>query len=104
MFTFLRSRTLMIVAIVLGLAAVVVGQLSLHAVATRAQGDQRNLIPVVVVANDLRAGTRLERGMLQVVRVPHAAVPAAHLEVPDSCVGKVLRNDQIGRASCRERV
>jgi pilus assembly protein CpaB len=79
-------------AAALGLAAAVVGYYGLTAMAARAAaGGKLDLRDVVVTANDLTFGTKLEPLMLRVVKYPKDAVPVGAYSTIDSVVGQTTK-------------
>ena len=87
-----KGQAFMGLAVVLGLAAAVVGYLGLSSMATQAQrGPLGATQDVVVAASDLTFGTKLERTMLRVVKYPKDAVPAGAFSSVDSVVGQTTK-------------
>ena len=87
-----RGQMFMVVAVVLGAAAAVVGYYSLTALADQnAAGQSQNFRDVVVTAADLTFGVKLERSMLRVARYPKDAVPVGAFGNPDSVVGQTTK-------------
>jgi len=79
-------------AAALGLAAAVVGYYGLTSMAARAAaGGKMDLRDVVVTANDLTFGTKLEPLMLKVVKYPKDAVPMGAYGTIDSVVGQTTK-------------
>jgi pilus assembly protein CpaB len=88
----MKGQTFLAVAIVLGVAAAVVGYLSLTQIAARASSASRaDYRPVVVTAADLTYGQKLEPTMLRVVNYPKAAVPLGAFSTVDSVVGQTTK-------------
>jgi len=79
-------------AVVLGLAAAVVGYFGLSAMANQARratlGETRD---VVVIANDVTYGVRLEKPMLRVVKYPKESVPTGAFSSIDSVAGQTTK-------------
>jgi pilus assembly protein CpaB len=86
------GRAFIILALLLGGLAAVVGYYSLTTLATQAAARNRAAFaPVVVTAGDLTFGTRLERNQLRVVRYPKESIPAGAYADPESVVGQVTK-------------
>jgi pilus assembly protein CpaB len=87
-----RGRTLLAVALLLGIAAAGAGYYSLRSLSARAaiqqDGEFRD---VVVTSTDLSYGVRLERSMLRVVRYPKDAVPSGAYATVDSVQGQTTK-------------
>jgi len=79
-------------AVVLGLAAAVVGYLGLSAMVTQAKRSTLGSTQdVVVTANDLTFGTKLEKTMLRTVKYPKESVPVGAFSTVDSVVGQTTK-------------
>ena len=82
----------MIVAVLLGVAAAVVGYFGLTSLATqntaRTNANFRN---VVVTATDLTYGVKLDRAMLRMAQYPKDAVPEGAYSSIDSVVGQTTK-------------
>src|SRR5215813_12135237 len=82
----------MIVAVVLGGAAAVVGYFGLTSLASRTTAkNNANYKDVVVTATDLTFGAKLDRAMLRIVRYPKDAVPEGAYANMDSVVGQTTK-------------
>jgi pilus assembly protein CpaB len=87
-----RGQTFLVMAILLGLAAAVVGYFSLTQLATRAaSASNANMRPVVVTAADLTYGQKLEPAMVRIVNYPKDAVPLGAFSTLDSVVGQTTK-------------
>lgn len=87
-----KGQMFMVVAVVLGGAAAIVGYYSLTAMANQnAAGQSQNFRDVVVTAADLTYGVKFERSMLRVARYPKDAVPEGAFADPDSVVGQTTK-------------
>jgi len=79
-------------AVMLGLAAAIVGYYSLSALAARAAaGSEGQFRDVVVTTADLTYGVKLEPTMLHTVRYPKDAVPSGAYSTVDSVVGQTTK-------------
>ena len=80
------------IAVVLGLAAAVVGYFGLSAMASQTKratlGETRD---VVVTTSDVTFGVRLERPMLRLVKYPKESVPVGAFSDVDSVVGETTK-------------
>jgi len=82
----------MIVAVLLGGAAAVVGYFGLTSLATQSTAKTNaNYRNVVVTATDLTFGQKLDRAMLRVARYPKDAVPEGAYSSVDSVVGQTTK-------------
>lgn len=87
-----RGQTFLVLAVLLGVAAAVVGYFSLTQIAARsASASSANFRPVVVTASDLTYGQKLEPAMLRVMNYPKDAVPAGAYSTVDSVVGQTTK-------------
>jgi len=87
-----QGRSFIMVAILLGVAAAVVGYYSLSALSARAaSGSSTQFRDVVVTTSDLTYGVKLEATMLRTVRYPKDAVPAGAYASTDSVVGQTTK-------------
>ena len=87
-----KGKNFMIVALVLGVAAAVVGYYGLTSMATHATTEQnRNYRNVVVTVTDLTYGVKLDREMLRMVRYPKESVPEGAFANIDSVVGQTTK-------------
>ena len=87
-----KGQRLILVAVVLGGVAAVLGYYSLTALSARAaihQGTQFR--DVVVTAADLSYGVKLEPSMVRVVRYPRESIPAGAYSSLDSVVGQTTK-------------
>jgi pilus assembly protein CpaB len=79
-------------AVVLGLVAAVVGYFGLSSLATQARraslGETQD---VVVTANDVTYGVKLDKTMLRTVRYPKESVPVGAFSTVDSVVGQTTK-------------
>jgi pilus assembly protein CpaB len=82
----------MFVALLLGVAAAVVGYYGLTSVASSAAArNNSNFRDVVVVASDLTFGSKLDKVMLRTARYPKDAVPEGAYTSMDSVVGQTTK-------------
>jgi len=82
----------MFVALLLGVAAAVVGYYGLTSVASSASArSDRNFRDVVVVATDLTFGSKLDKAMLRTARYPKDAVPEGAYASMDSVIGQTTK-------------
>ena len=76
----------------LGLVAAVVGYFGLNALATQAkQTSLGETQDVVVTANDVTFGVKLDKTMLRTVRYPRESVPVGAFSTVDSVVGQTTK-------------
>jgi pilus assembly protein CpaB len=82
----------MIVAVLLGVTAAVVGYYGLTSMASQATAQNNaNYRNVVVTATDLTFGVKLDRPMLRTVRYPKESVPEGAFASLDSVVGQTTK-------------
>lgn len=82
----------MIVAVLLGTAAAVVGYFGLTSLATQSTAKNKaNFRPVVVTATDLTFGVKLDRAMVRLAQYPKDAVPEGAYSNIDSVVGQTTK-------------
>src|SRR5262245_37013790 len=82
----------MIVAVLLGVAAAVVGYYGLTSLASQASAQNNaNFRDVVVTATDLTFGVKLDRTMLRTVRYPKESVPQGAFSSVDSVMGQTTK-------------
>lgn len=87
-----RGQTFIMLAVLLGVAAAVVGYFSLSQIAARsASASSANMRPVVVTVSDLTYGQKLEAPMLRVMNYPKDVVPAGAFSTVDSVVGQTTK-------------
>lgn len=87
-----RGQTFVVMAVVLGGAAAVLGYFTLSTMANQAsKAGSRDLRPVVVTASDLTFGQKLEPTMLRVVKYPKESVPMGAFSTVDSVVGQTTK-------------
>lgn len=87
-----QGKGFMFVALLLGVAASVVGYYGLTSVASStAARNNANFRDVVVVATDLTFGTKLDKPMLRMARYPKDAVPEGAYSTMDSVVGQTTK-------------
>lgn len=80
-----RSKTILGVAIALGLLAALAGYAGLRAAAAQVvHQNSKYYVPVVVTATDLTFGTKLDRAQLRIARYPKESVPAGAFSDIDS--------------------
>jgi pilus assembly protein CpaB len=86
------GKTFMIVAVLLGAGAAVVGYYGLSSMASEAAAqNDRNYRDVVVTAADMTYGVKLDASALRVVRYPRESVPEGAFASLDSVVGQTTR-------------
>jgi pilus assembly protein CpaB len=79
-------------AVVLALGAAAVGYLGLNSLAAQTKRTTLGATQdVVVTANDLTFGTKLEKTMLRTVKYPRESVPAGAFSTVDSVVGQTTK-------------
>src|SRR6185503_10792375 len=82
----------MVVAVLLGAAAAVVGYFGLTSLASKSTArSNANYRDVIVTATDLTFGVKLDRAMLRVVRYPKDGVPEGAYSTVDSVVGQTTK-------------
>ncbi len=87
-----KGKSFMIVAVLLGVAAAVVGYYGLTSMASQATAQRSaNFRSVVVTATDLTFGVKLDRAMLRTVRYPKESVPEGAFATVDSVVGQTTK-------------
>lgn len=87
-----KGKNFMIVAVLLGVAAAVVGYYGLTSVASQATArSNANYKDVVVTVTDLTYGVKLDKEMLKMVRYPKESVPEGAFANMDSVVGQTTR-------------
>src|SRR5947207_3267236 len=87
-----RSRTVLGVALIIGLLAALTGYAGLHAMARQVVAStSKQFVPVVVSATDLTFGTKLDKAQLRVARYPKESVPAGCFSDVDSVAGQTTK-------------
>jgi len=87
-----KGKNFMIVAVLLGVAAAVVGYYGLTSMASQASAQNKaNFKNVVVTASDLTFGVKLDREMLRIVRYPKESVPEGAFASLDSVLGQTTK-------------
>ena len=87
-----NGKSFMIVAVILGAAAAIVGYFGLTSLASRTTAkNNANYRDVIVTATDLTFGVKLDRAMLRVVRYPKDAVPEGAYANMDSVLGQTTK-------------
>ena len=87
-----RSKTILGVAIALGLLAALAGYAGLRAAAAQvAHQNSKYYVPVVVAAADLTFGTKLDRAQLRIARYPKESVPAGAFSDIDSVADQTTK-------------
>jgi pilus assembly protein CpaB len=87
-----KGKSFMIVAVLLGVTAAVVGYYGLTSMASQAAAQNNaNYRNVVVTATDLTFGVKLDRPMLRTVRYPKESVPEGAFASLDSVVGQTTK-------------
>jgi pilus assembly protein CpaB len=87
-----KGKSFMIVAVLLGVTASVVGYYGLTSMASQAAAqNSANFRNVVVTATDLTFGVKLDRTMLRTVRYPKESVPDGAFSTLDSVAGQTTK-------------
>ncbi len=87
-----KGKNFMIVAVLLGVAASVVGYYGLTSMASQATTEHnRNFRNVVVTVTDLTYGVKLDKEMLRMVRYPKESVPEGAFANMDSVIGQTTK-------------
>ena len=87
-----KGKNFMIVAVVLGAAAAVVGYYGLTSMASHSTAQHNaNFKNVVVTVTDLTYGVKLDKEMLRMVRYPKESVPAGAFASMDSVIGQTTK-------------
>jgi pilus assembly protein CpaB len=87
-----KGQAFMGLAVVLAVAAAVVGYFGLNTIAAQTKKATMGATQeVVVTANDLTFGTKLEKTMLRTVRYPTESVPVGAFSTVDSVVGQTTK-------------
>ena len=87
-----RSKTVLGVALTLGLLAALAGYAGLRAMARQVVAStSKQFVPVVVSATDLTFGTKLDKAQLRVFRYPKESVPAGAFSDIDSVAGQTTK-------------
>lgn len=87
-----RSKTVLGLAILMGLLAAFVGYAGLRAMARQViTSTSKQFVPVVVSATDLTFGTKLDKAQLRVARYPKESVPAGAFSDLDSVAGQTTK-------------
>ncbi len=87
-----RSKTVLGVALILGLLAALAGYAGLNAMAKQVVAStSKQFVPVVVSATDLTFGTKLDKAQLRVARYPKESVPAGSFSDIDSVAGQTTK-------------
>ena len=87
-----KGKNFMIVAVVLGVAAAIVGYYGLTSMATHSTAQHNaNFKNVVVTVTDLTYGVKLDKEMLKMVRYPKESVPEGAFASMDSVIGQTTK-------------
>ena len=87
-----KGKNFLIVAVMLGMAAAIVGYYGLTSMASNATAQQNaNFKNVVVTVADLTYGVKLDKEMLRMVRYPKESVPEGAFASMDSVVGQTTK-------------
>ena len=87
-----RSKTVLGVALLLGILAALAGYAGLRAMARQVVSNtSKQFVPVVVSATDLTFGTKLDKAQLRVTRYPKESVPAGSFSDIDSVAGQTTK-------------
>jgi len=87
-----RSKTVLGVAVLLGILAAFAGYAGLRAVARQVvTSTSKQFVPVVVSATDLTFGTKLDKAQLRIAKYPKESVPAGAFSSIDSVAGQTTK-------------
>ena len=87
-----KGKNFVIVAVVLGVAAAVVGYYGLTSMASHSTAQHNaNFKNVVVTVTDLTYGVKLDKEMLRMVRYPKESVPEGAFASMDSVIGQTTK-------------
>lgn len=87
-----KGKNFLIVAVLLGVAAAVVGYYGLTAMANQANAQKdANYRNVVVTVADLTYGVKLDKEMLRIARYPKESVPEGAFASMDSVIGQTTK-------------
>lgn len=87
-----RSKTVLGVALLMGILAALVGYAGLRAMARQVvTNTSKQFVPVVVCATDLTFGTKLDRAQLRVAKYPKESVPSGAFSDIDSVAGQTTK-------------
>ena len=87
-----RSKTVLGVAILMGMLAALAGYAGLHAMARQViTNTSKEFVPVVVSATDLTFGTKLDKAQLRVAKYPKESVPSGAFSDIDSVAGQTTK-------------
>jgi pilus assembly protein CpaB len=87
-----KGKNFLIVAVMLGVAAAIVGYYGLTSMASQTTAQQNaNFKNVVVTVADLTYGVKLDKEMLRMVRYPKESVPEGAFASMDSVVGQTTK-------------
>jgi len=87
-----KGKNFLIVAVMLGMAAAIVGYYGLTSMASHSTAQQNaNFKNVVVTVTDLTYGVKLDKEMLRMVRYPKESVPEGAFSSMDSVVGQTTK-------------
>ena len=87
-----KGKNFLIVAVLLGVAAAVVGYYGLTGMASQANAQKNaNYRNVVVTVTDLTYGVKLDKEMLRLVRYPKESVPEGAFASMDSVIGQTTK-------------
>ena len=87
-----KGKSFMMVAVLLGVTAAVVGYYGLTSMASQAAAhNNANFRDVVITATDLTFGVKLDRTMLRTVRYPKESVPEGAFASLDSVAGQTTK-------------
>jgi pilus assembly protein CpaB len=87
-----RSKTVLGVALLMGILAALIGYAGLRAVAKQVvTNTSKQFVPVVVTATDLTFGTKLDKAQLRVAKYPKESVPSGAFSDIDSVAGQTTK-------------
>ncbi len=87
-----RSKTVLGVAILMGILAALAGYAGLRAMARQViTNTSKEFVPVVVSATDLTFGTKLDKAQLRVTKYPKESVPSGAFSDIDSVAGQTTK-------------
>ena len=87
-----RSKTVLGVAILMGILAALAGYAGLRAMARQViTNTSKQFVPVVVSATDVTFGTKLDKAQLRIAKYPKESVPSGAFSDIDSVAGQTTK-------------
>jgi len=87
-----RSKTVLGVAVLMGILAALAGYAGLRAVARQViTNTSKEFVPVVVSATDLTFGTKLDKAQLRIAKYPKESIPSGAFSDIDSVQGQTTK-------------